>query len=689
MLTCVIVLRPAAQISNIKQIDSLKRVLKTTSAGEDTNRVKTLCDIASASFVIDYNAGLVYGKEALTLAEKLKWRKGIGLANNAVGRNYWAKSDYLNALECHQKALTIFTQTGDIYNLIVSLKNIGSANYAIGDYDKALDYFQRALTLGSNSKDKAIRGMVYAEFGILAFMASTYASKIQNDKAIEVISMAITENEKAGDELEAAHCMPNLAAFQHLLGRHKEAEAVINKSLAVCTKYNDRLGMGKANEILGWFKEEGKNYDAAIKVYKNAVADFTYANDQGHLARNYASVGQIYLIIAYLPEGDAIAIGHTRKEALANAAVNFEKAVQIGLSINSLVSLQGYERGLADIYEMQGDNAKALAALKKYTVFHDSLTSTSTQKKFTEQLLKYEYDRQKDSLDYVNNLQQTQLQTLQQEKELGQLKLHQQWLYSITGLTVLGLLASLFIFRNRLQRIRLKNELEQEKSDKLLKEAEFNSRMNDITFSALRSQMNPHFIFNCLNSIKLYTEQNNSEAASEYLTKFSRLIRSILDSARADNITLDSELQLLKLYLEMEAMRFKEKLQYFINVEAGIDAEFIDMPPLIIQPYVENAIWHGLMHKQEGGKIKIDISMPQQGLLVISVEDNGVGRTKASALKSKNAVQNKSFGTRLTAERIALINEKYKTSAQIIITDLFDSNNNPCGTNVTIKLPVK
>lgn len=218
--------------------------------------------------------------------------------------------------------------------------------------------------------------------------------------------------------------------------------------------------------------------------------------------------------------------------------------------------------------------------------------------------------------------------------------------------------------------------------------AEFEKQLAQTEMAALRSQMNPHFIFNCLNSIKLYTLQNNTEAATEYLGKFSRLIRLVLENSRTTTIPLHAELEYLQLYLEMEKMRFKQKLHYTIGAEEGLDTEFIEIPPLLLQPYVENAIWHGLMHKEEGGEIALHLSVQEEALLVITITDNGIGRTKAAELKSKGATARKSFGMKMTSERIALINKLYKTETAISIRDLVDSEGEPAGTEVTIKIPL-
>lgn len=200
--------------------------------------------------------------------------------------------------------------------------------------------------------------------------------------------------------------------------------------------------------------------------------------------------------------------------------------------------------------------------------------------------------------------------------------------------------------------------------------------------------MNPHFIFNCLNSIKLYATENDSEKASEYLTKFSRLIRIVLENSRSERVTLRNELTMLQLYADMEIMRFKQKLAFFVEVEPDIDANFVEIPPLLVQPYVENAIWHGLMHKPEGGTVRVHVSQPQENLLQLTITDDGVGRARAAELQSKSASHRKSFGLRMTSERIALVNQLYQTHTQVEIHDLVDADGQPAGTEVILQVPI-
>ena len=246
-----------------------------------------------------------------------------------------------------------------------------------------------------------------------------------------------------------------------------------------------------------------------------------------------------------------------------------------------------------------------------------------------------------------------------------------------------------WIHRNRMHKLGLKFELEQERIRQQQKELEFEKRLADLTLSALRSQINPHFIFNCLNSIKLYATENDIGAATDYLSKFSRLIRQVLDNSMNDQISLSSELEVLELYIGMEAMRFKEKLRYRINIDKAVDVEYIEIPPLLLQPYVENAIWHGLMPKDEGGNLEISVGMKDKDTLLIRIKDDGIGRAKAADLKSRVNAQHKPFGMKITSERMNLIIRKYNRPMSIVIHDLKDASGEPAGTLVTIQIEIK
>jgi LytS/YehU family sensor histidine kinase len=204
---------------------------------------------------------------------------------------------------------------------------------------------------------------------------------------------------------------------------------------------------------------------------------------------------------------------------------------------------------------------------------------------------------------------------------------------------------------------------------------------------ALRAQMNPHFIFNCLNSINGFILQNDAATASTFLIKFSKLIRLILEHSNEKTIPLQSELDALKLYIEMEALRFGKKFSYRIDVAPDVQPGALDVPPLILQPFVENSIWHGLLHKEAGGHLEVRVNR-RNGLLECIIEDNGIGRKASQANKPATPTHRKSLGMRLTGERLALLNEQKKTGSAVEVVDLEDAAGKAAGTRVILSMPI-
>ena len=217
----------------------------------------------------------------------------------------------------------------------------------------------------------------------------------------------------------------------------------------------------------------------------------------------------------------------------------------------------------------------------------------------------------------------------------------------------------------------------------------YEKKIAETEMQALRAQMNPHFMFNSLNSINNFILKNDADNASGYLTKFSRLMRLILDNSRSEWVLLENELKALELYIELEAVRFDNAFNYSIEVTKDISVETVMVPPLLIQPYVENAIWHGLLHRNEpGGKLDIRL-WKNDDKLYIEIEDNGVGRDEAKRLKSKTATLQKSHGMKITAERMDIVNKVYNVNAGVIITDFKDTDEKQNGTRVLITLKYK
>ena len=234
----------------------------------------------------------------------------------------------------------------------------------------------------------------------------------------------------------------------------------------------------------------------------------------------------------------------------------------------------------------------------------------------------------------------------------------------------------------------LRTHTEAEKKQAEIMLTETKQKMAEAEMQALRAQMNPHFIFNCLNSINRYIVKSDQATASLYLTRFAKLIRLILDNSHSKNVLLSNEIEALKLYIEMESLRFDKKFTYEINIESNVPADSIEVPPLIIQPYIENAIWHGLLHKTESGHLKISVSLLSANMLQCIIEDNGVGRDKAAALRSKSATTKKSLGMELTESRLLLLNQYASVHSSVEIADIKDINGEASGTKVILNIPI-
>lgn len=259
-------------------------------------------------------------------------------------------------------------------------------------------------------------------------------------------------------------------------------------------------------------------------------------------------------------------------------------------------------------------------------------------------------------------------------------------------LSVFSLIFFLYaLIRNRLhQRFQARldrSEKDGQLADMRQKTAELQQQTLVLEMQALRAQMNPHFIFNSLNAINKFILQNDKLQASEYLTKFSRLVRLILENSKETSISLESELESLNLYLELESLRFQDRFRYKISVPDELIKSDVQVPPLIIQPFAENAIWHGLMHKSETGQLDIEISS-EKDQLCIRITDDGIGRQQSKLLESKSVVLHKSMGQQITLDRIALLGKGDEAKSSIKINDLTGADGKGAGTEVIIEMPL-
>jgi len=222
-----------------------------------------------------------------------------------------------------------------------------------------------------------------------------------------------------------------------------------------------------------------------------------------------------------------------------------------------------------------------------------------------------------------------------------------------------------------------KNEAERLKSLTLT----FENEISLLKLDALRTQMNPHFIFNALNSIKAYLIDNNKEKATYYLNKFAKLIRKILESSRTDSVSLDEELETIELYMNIENIRFNDTINFKIKNIENLSTSSTKLPGLILQPFIENALWHGLMQKEGEKNITIEVA-GIENVITLSITDNGIGRKKAKEKSDKKTFRKESLGIEFAQERLNYFNKKNNTNYSFTIIDLQDENNEASGTQV-------
>lgn len=312
----------------------------------------------------------------------------------------------------------------------------------------------------------------------------------------------------------------------------------------------------------------------------------------------------------------------------------------------------------SEIKTSKGEHELALVEYKKYVAANELIF----QKK------QAELNRKINILETQKNIDLREKDYEVEERDAALLNNRiqiQQLIIGFLSLLLLAALASFYFIMKNIKARRKANQL--------------------LYLKSLRTQMNPHFIFNALNSVNNFIAKNDERAANKFLTDFSRLMRMVLDYSQKDFVAFDEEIQLIELYTKLEHLRFRDKFEYTINKDPLLNAADLEIPPMLIQPFIENAIWHGLRYKEEKGQLTFAIQQEAEAI-IIAIQDNGIGRDKSKALKTKNQQKYKSTGLENVQKRIALINEIYHKNYSIAIADLSPKKEDK-GTTVKIIIP--
>jgi tetratricopeptide (TPR) repeat protein len=313
---------------------------------------------------------------------------------------------------------------------------------------------------------------------------------------------------------------------------------------------------------------------------------------------------------------------------------------------------------LSKLWEGQGDYKKALQYYQQAKSLESEITNTFNLSYVTELTTKYETEKSAN-----------ELQELASENERVKTRLRKNQTSLLIGGFALALLAGIFYILYR--QYQLKND----------------KKLLTLEQTMLRSQMNPHFLFNSLNSIKLYIINNEKKNAVHYLNKFSKLVRKILEASSLKEISLADELETVELYMNIENIRFSDEINFNVSIDDDIDIHTVKMPSLILQPFLENALWHGLSSKEGEKNIDLKVSKGNSNFIDISITDNGVGRDASEIIKKSKVLKRKSVGIAITKERLANFAKDYQNTFDVAIIDLFDKEHNAVGTQVVLHIP--
>ncbi|MEO0472645.1 MAG: histidine kinase [Bacteroidota bacterium] len=331
-----------------------------------------------------------------------------------------------------------------------------------------------------------------------------------------------------------------------------------------------------------------------------------------------------------------------------------EQSVSLAEKIGDEVEMNEAQKGLVLAYEDNGDFSEAFKVLKDASVLESKI-------------LRDTIDSLKTRLENIVDLGQQIDRISERMKEKDdRLRKQKMIVYSLTAGLLILLISALLILRSNRARQRA-NQL--------------------LALKSLRSQMNPHFIFNSLNSVNSFISKNDDRSANKYLADFSKLMRAVLENSQEDFVPLTTEIKVLELYLGLEYFRFKDKFSYEFTLDPDLDPEGIDIPPMLIQPYIENAIWHGLRYKESPGMLWVSMRQESDNIRVI-VEDNGIGRERSQAVKTANQREHQSTGMKNTAARLQLIDSLYRRKLNIQISDR-EPEAEDVGTRVEICIPIR
>jgi len=623
--------------SSYLQVSGQKNRSKAASDTSEVNRyIKTAFQMVSKPKYFESMKANIDSAESICVDKNLEFPPLLHL----VRAEYFSISgDFKNAYLDATIALKKSKNAGETKVIAYAMNFLGRYSLRTGFYKEGIDYFNNSITLAKKIKMKGIIPKNLYDLKNIYDSLALHDQKAYRSTLKMLIDAATLENDTA--YLEAGYYYLGTSMTEKVRD-FNGADSLLNKCLEIALIKKDTNFTVLCLANLGWNLYLEKKYDSAIKYYNKSLLYSIPGKRYAYSANALGNLGTIYRDI------------HDTEKSIKY----YQKSIDQAKIVEDVYDLSWVYMDMSEMFLRKRDTANAYINYVLFKRYSDMLIRRSNSKGLTDARLKYDAD------------------THNKELELLSLKLRNQKLliYGYTGLFLLSLAIGILLLGRA--RINAKRRI-----------SDMNRKISEVTQANLRQQMNPHFIFNTLNSIQYYMYQHDKLATNNYLTKFSSLMRKVLENSQHTAVPLRDELDALNLYLDLETIRFKDKFEYKISIDEEIDTLLYKVPTMLIQPYVENSICHGLMPSEGKGLIKIDIKL-ENDYISCTIEDNGIGREAALEKRNKSENNYNSLGTRIVTSRLDLVNALYGTSLKTIYTDLKNENGEPEGTKVEIHIPI-
>ncbi len=643
---------PTAGRAQTTRSDSLKAL---TAHKTDTIRIDALISLGRELRKKDPDQALVVQTQAKEQAAATGHTDRQAKALNDMGISYGMKEDYASSMEHFKQSLQLHSVRGNQIGVADGYNNLAIVYKHIGDYSQSLNAHLKALEIYDALGNQSGRAASLLNIGV------AYDLMKEPKKAIEYFEQALEIKEKINDEEGKALVLHNMGLMYETQKQYEKALTYLFEHLVILEKTDNQVAL--ANSL----NSVGKVY-LSIGDYKNAAI---YLNQSREKA---TKLGLKQPLIHALHNLAKIHIG----QGEPNRAIPLlEEHNRLADELKSfLLKRQGHDL-LATAYEQTNDYKSALKQAQLAAASQDSLFNTERTQAYQQwqaRLEVYEKDRQLD----------------QQTQELHLLEARARTESQLRWALVVAFLLSIFSAFLFYQKYRIRqqtNEVLLQKNQLIeTQKAEIETTSKELERRMLRAQINPHFIFNALGSIQHFITANDRASALKYLSKFSSLLRQVLEDSITNIVVLEEEIKLLKIYLELEALRFDGGFNYQIEIDPDLDPHTTEVPLLLIQPFVENAILHGLMPKS--GERQLHISFAVEGnFTVCRITDNGIGRKAAAELKAQKAGSQPSRGMEVTRKRLEALNKNSAAQTLVSFNDRFQADGSAAGTEVVIQIP--